>query len=253
MKRKLVVIFIMMLFITIISSPSFGFYIEEKDILNHTKYFENLNDPPVVVIESPQDGITVNYPQITVRGYAIDYDDGLMLWGYSLLWDNLIWSKIDSITPIKTHLNFSVCQRLFDGLNQITVFAWDWQYEGSDTINITLINFNNPPDPPACVYVSTRDELSIKGYDPDGDDIRYWIDWNRDGLLDQCTVWVPSGTTQIINCNVNLGIVDVFSEDVWFALSNTTSIESKNKLFSNNPLIKIWLFERFPSIKTYFY
>jgi len=76
------------------------------------------------------------------------------------------------------------------------------------TVNFTLqaVDLNNPPGPPTitepanCV-VGTEQQYTIVATDPDGDQVRYLIDWNMDGVTDQivpATGYVNSGVPQMV-------------------------------------------------------
>lgn len=73
------------------------------------------------------------------------------------------------------------------------------------TFNLTAISTNNNPNPPATTpqpfsgNTNTSYPFTFQGTDPDNDQIRYAIDWNNDGLVDEyapSTGYVASGTTK---------------------------------------------------------
>jgi hypothetical protein len=92
---------------------------------------------------------------------------------------------------------------------------------------------NNPPNSPTCAYDKTNDELVATATDPDGDKIKYGVDWNNDGTVDQWTGFVSSGTQQIIDCNGRKGTVRVIVEDEYGLQSNWVSVTSKSKSILN--------------------
>jgi len=90
---------------------------------------------------------------------------------------------------------------------------------------------NNPPNEPSISYDKVEDELSITAIDPDGNKIRYGIDWDNDCNVDQWTELVDSGTEQKIDCEGRKGTVDVISEDEYGAQSEWVSVTSKSKTY----------------------
>ena len=66
-------------------------------------------------------------------------------------------------------------------------------------------NGNHPPNKPTCIYDKSTDELVVKAIDPDGDQLRYGVDWNNDMNIDQWTDLVPSETDQRIKCDGRKG------------------------------------------------
>lgn len=245
MKKKLVLISIIMLFITTISYPTLGFNTEKTIITKNNQYLEIMNNPPVVVITYPEDkNITVNESHIWVSGYAEDYDDGIIQFSRDQT-GRIFWNGyVMAIIPIKTFFNFSEEIELFKGYNNITYTADDGHDSGYDWINITYYVINHPPDPPQCAYDSNNDQLIIDGYDPDDDFFRYGIDWDSDGIFDEWTGYDYYPNVQIVNCMGRMGKVDVISEDELGELSDITSVRSKNNLLSNIQTIKIWFLER---------
>jgi hypothetical protein len=107
---------------------------------------------------------------------------------------------------------------------------------------------NKPPNKPKCSYVRTSDTLLISATDPDVDELRYGVDWERDGTVDEWTAFVLSGTQQSINVDGRKGIVGIIAEDMHLAQSDWVSIKSKNKMnYQINSLFEIFL-QRFSFI-----
>jgi hypothetical protein len=203
-------------------------------------YYQTDIQQPVIVIQSPLDGITVNNPDITIEGYASD-DIGIVSIGSHHEWtgDQAITSgTIASTTFFPFTWNFE----LHLGWNRITIFASDGIYQGSDSIEITY-NVNNPPNKPVCSYDIISNTLSITATDPDGDNIRYGIDWDVDSTIDQWTIFVSSGTQQIINCAGKTSPVEVITEDQYGAQSIPNSVTSKIRSYNILPSIYSWIFE----------
>jgi hypothetical protein len=90
---------------------------------------------------------------------------------------------------------------------------------------------NQPPNNPACSYDRLTDELVVTATDPDGDQLKYGVDWDNDLGIDQWTILVPSGTEQRIDCGGRKGFVGVIAQDVYGAESDLVSQKSKNKVF----------------------
>jgi len=106
---------------------------------------------------------------------------------------------------------------------------------------------NNPPEKPACSYDRSNDELVVTATDPDGDQVRYCIDWDNDETVDQWTSYVSSGTQQRIDCSGRKGTVGVIAEDEYGALSDWVLQKSKNKAKIFNSL-QLWFIENHPLI-----
>jgi hypothetical protein len=109
------------------------------------------------------------------------------------------------------------------------------------TVTITSES-NNPPNDPTCAYDRKNDELVVTATDPDGDQVKYGVDWDNDATVDQWTGFVSSGTPQNIECNGRKGTVGVIVEDEHGAQSNMVYVKSKDKLIEHPMLY--WLFER---------
>ena len=98
---------------------------------------------------------------------------------------------------------------------------------------------NNAPKDIAATYEKETDQLVVKATDPDGHKIKYGIDWNKDGKVDQWTDLVPSGTVVRIDCNGKKGQVGIIVEDEHGAQSVWIFVTSKNKEFQAPILIYI--------------
>jgi len=113
----------------------------------------------------------------------------------------------------------------------------DW----SSTLTVT-VTANNPPNNPTCAYNKINDKLVITATDPDGDQVKYGVDWDNDGTIDQWTSLISSGTEQRIDCNRRKGTVGVIAEDEHGAQSNMVYVKSKDKSIEH-PMF-YWFFER---------
>jgi hypothetical protein len=103
--------------------------------------------------------------------------------------------------------------------------------------DFTTISANQPPNNPVCSYNRFNDELVVTGTDPDGDQVRYGVDWNSDLTVDQWTSLVASGTEQRIDCSGKTGTVSVITEDEHGAQSGWVAQNSKNRVI-NTPFIR---------------
>jgi hypothetical protein len=118
--------------------------------------------------------------------------------------------------------------------------GWNYLQEGMARCDFYFQTYgmqNQPPNRPACSYDRINDELVVTATDPDGDQVRYGVDWNNDVVIDQWTSLVPSGTEQRINCGGRQGTVSVFAEDEHGAQSPPTSVTPKSKQFVNKPFL----------------
>ncbi|VVB59168.1 Uncharacterised protein [uncultured archaeon] len=114
---------------------------------------------------------------------------------------------------------------LKDGVNYC-----DYCFETYGTTEV-----NDPPNKPVCSYDLISDALVVTATDPDGDQIRYGVDWNNDLTIDQWTSMVPSGTEQRINRDGKKGIINMLTEDEHGAQSGFVSATSKLKQYIYRP------------------
>jgi hypothetical protein len=114
-----------------------------------------------------------------------------------------------------------------------SISGWNYLQEGIVRCDFwfqTYGTHNQPPNNPVCSYDRSSDELVVTATDPDGNQIKYGIDWNNDLIIDQWTSLVPSGTEQRIDCGGRTGTVGVIVEDEFGAQSDFVSVTSKTKL-----------------------
>jgi hypothetical protein len=109
---------------------------------------------------------------------------------------------------------------------------------------------NQPPNKPTCSYIAINDILVIYATDPDGDQVRYGIDWDDDLNVDQWTSIVLSGTQQRIYCNGRNDTVGTIVEDEYGAQSEWTSVKSKNKQYTNTLFLQFLenLIKNYPNL-----
>ncbi len=121
-----------------------------------------------------------------------------------------------------------------------SISGWNYLKEGLNYCDYCFetygtLEVNNQPNTPVCSYDIINDELVVTATDPDGDQIKYGVDWNNDLTIDQWTSMVPSGTEQRINCGGKKGTVGVLAEDQHGAQSDLVSVTSKPKQDINKP------------------
>ena len=145
------------------------------------------DNPPLVVIQSPENGTTFNSPNITITGYATD-DIGLYSIGYHHEWigDE---TMISSTIPYTTYFPYTRDFKLNEGWNRITIFVSDIKNQiGEDQIVVYYnISTNQPPNKPLINGPNTGKpgriySCSFIALDPEGDNIFYEIDWG-DGIV----------------------------------------------------------------------
>jgi hypothetical protein len=105
-----------------------------------TVYYEKDTEPPVVVIEYPEDGSTFDTPIIEVKGYAED-NVGVTVTGYTHKWKDGEQSISSTVDPPSKHIYIEIEElELRSGWNNITVFAEDAaRNRGEDYVNVTYV------------------------------------------------------------------------------------------------------------------
>lgn len=96
---------------------------------------EGDTEPPIVVIEYPEDGSTFTEPEITITGYASD-NVGVTTLGVHHEWEGGEESTSGTVDPPSTYISFEIMNlELRLNWNRITVFATDEAgNEGSETV-----------------------------------------------------------------------------------------------------------------------
>jgi hypothetical protein len=97
---------------------------------------------------------------------------------------------------------------------------------------------NQRPNKPTCKYDSASDELVVSATDPDGDQIRYSVDWENDGIIDQWTEFFDSGVEVRIDCEERTGTAGVMAEDEHGGQSDGISVKSISKPYINTPFLQ---------------
>jgi hypothetical protein len=155
-----------------------GFFIIQIIVLSSGQ-----DDPPLVVIQSPENGTTFNSPDITLTGYATD-DIGLLSIGFHHEWtgDETI---ISGTIPQTTYYPFSGDFNLHEGWNRITVFVSDTKNQhGEDQIVVYYeISTNQPPNKPSKPTGLSYGKVGVsytyesRAIDNDSDLVYYMFDW----------------------------------------------------------------------------
>jgi len=85
------------------------------------------------------------------------------------------------------------------------------------------------PNKPVGTYDKNTQKMKVKTTDPEEHKIRYGVDWDGDGEVDEWTDYVDSGEEVEIDCTGRTGTVKVIAEDEYGAQSEWTSVKAKNK------------------------
>lgn len=107
---------------------------------------------------------------------------------------------------------------------------------GTKFVQVYSQSPHKPPSDPMCSYDKATDSLKVESTDPDGDKVRYGVDWDGDGEVDEWTDYIDSGEEVEIDCSGRTGTARVVAEDEYGAQSNWFSIKSKNNAI-NTPFI----------------
>jgi hypothetical protein len=124
--------------------------------------------------------------------------------------------------------------------------------------NVKILKDNHPPDAPKVtgpyfnqIPAGIPYECTIKGIDPDGDNVSYKIDWD-DGDISDWTDWYPSGekiTRSHTYSYVGMFRIRARAKDTHGAIGDWGYITfgiSKGKQMNN--LIFLQFIERFPNL-----
>jgi len=113
-----------------------------------------------------------------------------------------------------------------------SISGWNYLKEGAVYCDFCFQTYgtdNQAPNNPACSYDQIMDDLVVTATDPDGDQVKYGVDWDNDLIVDQWTILVPSGTEERINCGGRTGTVGILAEDEHGTRSDWVMQKSKNK------------------------
>jgi hypothetical protein len=162
---------------------------------------------------------------------TIDEDGDLVKYGWDWDGDNIVdeWSEYLESGIVNS------CSHIWDnnGIYNVKVKAEDIFGAQSDFSSeiIVKISDNNPPNTPTCNYNSITDELVISSIDPDGNDVRFGIDWDNDRIVDFWTNYVTSGFEERIDCQSRTNSIGVIAEDIYGSCCDWSSVESVDKSF----------------------
>ena len=218
------------------------------------------DNPPLVVIQSPEDGMTFDHSDIVMTGYAYD-DIGLISIGSHHEWiDNE--TKNSGSIPETTYWPFANTIHLHEGWNRITVFAYDTEHQkGEDQIVVYyVVPPNQPPNKPLKPAGLNFGKLGVSySYesiviDDDGDLVYYLFDWddgtdsgwigpyNSGEICQKSHIWNNLGSY-----SVKVKAKDVHdAESVW---SEPLPI-TMPKIYNHNPMLQFLfqIFQRFSSV-----
>jgi len=162
-----------------------------------------VNHAPVVpYAPSPSNGATNVGRDVTLTWNCYDPDgDSLTYDVYFGISPSSLTKKVGNITATSYHI---------PNLQYSTTYYWHvvaWDEHGvksqSQIWNFTTIE-NSPPSKPSLQapssgYTGNTITFSVKANDGNGDKIKYGIDWNNDGNVDEWTGYYNSGTTASIS------------------------------------------------------
>ena len=154
---------------------------------------------PIVVITQPEDGAVVTDPHLVVLGYAID-EAGMNYWEWEWHWKGGNYTN-SSYFETAEYVEFKIdIYGLKEGWNLIIVrFRNIYGAWGEDSVNVTYVPENNPPNKPSPPEGPTEGKVKETLYfntvttDPDDDPLEYLIDWG-DGTNTGWVGPIASGT-----------------------------------------------------------
>jgi hypothetical protein len=235
------------------TAPFKGFYIRISSLTSHNNEFEAyISDDTLDVETFSTNIISDNTWHFVVATY--DRSGDLKIYVDGQLKNNIDISSIGNIDvskPLYFGQQDNNDNRFIGLIDEVRIY--DRLLSIDEIKNLYNYIGNQPPNKPACVYNSNDDKLVVTATDPDEDLVRYGVDWDNNGVIDQWTSYVSSGTEQRIDCNNRVGSVGVIVEDEHGAQSDWVSTQHKIKSinFINNKVL-IFLFERFPFLQSYF-
>jgi len=132
--------------------------------------------------------------------------------------------------------------------------SWD----ENDTFDMCFMTYGRDTSPPNAPSITgetngkagTEYEYTFNATDPDGDDVKYYIDWG-DGSTDE-TVFAASGIPVTVShtwVEKDTYTITAKARDIYGAEGPEATLEvsmPKNKPFNFNFNLLEWLFERFP-------
>jgi len=132
----------------------------------------------------------------------------------------------------------SYVQQTIDGGFIVSGLTDNMGKPSSDGILYKLSSIENQrPNKPTCKYDRKTDELVVSATDLDGDQIRYSVDWENDGIIDHWTELLDSGVEVRIDCEEKTGPFGVMAEDEHGGQSDSISVKSKD-LQINTPFLQ---------------
>ena len=200
--KKMGVLLVILLFIT--SSFTLSGKTTTKETVIAKITYRNEECPistlqPIVVITQTEDGAVVTDPHLVVLGYAID-EAGMNYWEWEWHWKGGNYTN-SSYFETSEYVEFKIdIYGLKEGWNLIIVrFRNIYGACGEDSVNVTYVPENNPPNKPSPPEGPTEGKVKETLYfntvttDPDGDPLEYLIDWG-DGTNTGWVGPIASGT-----------------------------------------------------------
>jgi hypothetical protein len=205
MNKKIVVVFVVGLFLLVTGNVSFAQTNEKTNQKIEIELIpsdipisaQGLTGNPIVVITEPQNGEIVYSSYLEVLGYATDFV-GLDYMQWKWEWAYGSYTNSSNLT-ISTHYNFRV--RLYNipqGWNKVTVTFCNIEDNCSyDSVTITYVQNNPPSNPgisgPSSGNVGQSYEFFSMSTDSNGDKIKYGWDWDANNVVDEWTSFYKSG------------------------------------------------------------
>jgi hypothetical protein len=200
----------------------------------------------------------IGSPDIYESCNSVDqtYDGGYILVGAK--YGDLYFIKLDSYGNIEWEGTYggeyddwgTTVHQTSDGGYIIAgvTYSYGTENEYSDAWLVKLETLNNRPNKPSGSYDQGNDELVVSTTDPDSDKVRYGVSWDNDGDVDQWTTFYDSGVETRINCGGRAGPLGVIAEDEFGAQSDWTSVNTRNKPFSDRTFLNFLqnIMDRFP-------
>jgi len=141
------------------------------------------DNPPAVIILSPEDETTVSSPTLTVSGYATD-DKGIESYGKKHEWTgDMEITSGTLIPPYPTNYPFVEVFNLHLGWNRITIFVSDTKGQSAQDQVVVYYVTNQPPNKPTTPTGPSNGKTGASLHfesvftDPDGDSMEVYFDW----------------------------------------------------------------------------
>jgi hypothetical protein len=184
--------------------------------------------PPVLTIVNPTESEILS-GTVEITGSAHHPDgDGNLKWTLVKI-DDQDWENADGTSDWSYTWDTTSVE---DGVHYIRAVTSDGtRQSGIDKIEVLVSNYNFAPETPSMpigpneAFAGELLTFTIGTTDPDGDDIKYGIDWDGDDVVDEWTELYPSGETIEVShifdtegtFNVQVKAKDLFEEESGFS------------------------------------